>query len=160
MRTIIRQRILSFLTQGLTPPELALTIALGVTIGLFPVLGMTTLLCTLAAFSLRLNLPALQSINWSLAPLQVLLIIPFTHAGAWIFGGTGISLSLTELQSLMETDLLGTIERYLFAVLRGVGAWTIAAVPTALLLYGISLPVLTRMAASLNNSIHQQSEGT
>lgn len=150
----MKERIIGFLKQGLTPRELALTIALGATLGVFPVLGMTTILCTLAAVTLRLNLPALQSVNWVMAPVQLLLLIPFTHAGAWVFGGTGITLSLTEVRMLMETDLLGTIRQFLSAVLRGVSVWALAAIPVATVVYVISLPVLQRMAQLID--INQQ----
>lgn len=149
---MVREKIVGFLKQGLTPRDLALTIALGSVIGVFPVLGMTTILCTLAAVTLRLNLPALQSINWAMAPLQLLLLIPFTHAGAWVFGGSGISLSLAELKALMEADLMATIGRYLSAVLRGVGVWAILAMPVGAILYAAFLPLLTRIARVVNPS--------
>ena len=150
MRTIITQKITEFLKQGLTPVELAWTISLGVTIGVFPVLGMTTILCALAAVTFRLNLPAIQSINWAMSPLQLLLLIPFTHAGAWIFGGSGISVNLAELKLLMESDLLGTMERYLLAVLRGIAAWTLIALPTAILLHWVTLPLISRVARTFS----------
>ena len=83
---MVREKIVGFLKQGLTPRDLALTIALGSVIGVFPVLGMTTILCTLAAVTLRLNLPALQSINWAVAPLQLLLLIQIMFQELfWIF---------------------------------------------------------------------------
>lgn len=150
----VKEKIIGFLKQGLRPHDLALTIALGATLGVFPVLGMTTILSTLAALALRLNLPALQSINWAMSPVQLVLLIPFTHAGAWVFGGTGIMLSLAEVKMLMETDLLGTIARFLSAVLRGVGVWALVALPTGALLYVASLPFLSRMAQVLD--INQQ----
>ncbi|HUB58966.1 MAG TPA: DUF2062 domain-containing protein, partial [Candidatus Micrarchaeia archaeon] len=48
--------ILQLLRQGVTPEKLALSIALGAALGVFPVLGTTTALCALAALLLRLNL--------------------------------------------------------------------------------------------------------
>lgn len=155
MTRTLTEKVIAFLKQGLTPHDLALTVAIGVTMGIFPVLGMTTILCTLAAVTLRLNLPALQSVNWAMSPVQLLLLIPFTHAGAWVFGGTGITLSLAEVKILMETDLLGTIAQFLTAVLRGIGLWALIAVPIGVVLYMVSLPFLTR-AARLVNVAKQQ----
>ena len=37
------------LKQGITPEKIALTIALGMALGIFPILGSTMLLCALAA---------------------------------------------------------------------------------------------------------------
>lgn len=155
MTRTLSEKTIAFLKQGLTPHDLALTIALGATLGVFPVLGMTTILCTLAAVTLRLNLPALQSVNWVISPVQIILLIPFTHAGAWVFGGSGITLSLAELKILMETDLLGTIGQFLTAVLRGIGVWALIAVPIGTVLYMVTLPFFRR-AARLVNVAKQQ----
>jgi uncharacterized protein (DUF2062 family) len=46
------------------PRKISLCIALGFALGVFPVLGMTTLLCAFSAFALRLNLPAIQVVNF------------------------------------------------------------------------------------------------
>ncbi|MGD8948490.1 MAG: DUF2062 domain-containing protein, partial [Desulfobacterales bacterium] len=48
-----------FLRQGLSAKKLTLCLALGITIGTFPVLGMTTILCTLAALIFKLNMPVI-----------------------------------------------------------------------------------------------------
>lgn len=61
-RRLIRP-ILDLLRQGVTPEKIALSLALGVALGVFPVLGSTTALCALAALVLRLNLPAIQIVN-------------------------------------------------------------------------------------------------
>jgi uncharacterized protein (DUF2062 family) len=60
---------------------IALSIALGVTLGVTPVLGSTTVLCLLAALVFRLNVPALQLVNCGMYPLQLALPIPFLRVG-------------------------------------------------------------------------------
>ena len=52
--------ILGLLRQGLAPRELALCLALGTGIGLFPVLGISTPLLAVIALVQRLNLAAIQ----------------------------------------------------------------------------------------------------
>ena len=150
MKRIIEEKIMKFLKQGLTPHELALTIAVGSILGIFPVLGLTSLLCTLAAVLLRLNLPAIQSVNWLMSAIQISLLIPFTHAGAWLFGGTGIMLNLNEVIVLLRTDFMGTVAQFMGAVLRGVAVWSIIAVPVGVTLYVGLLPVLVRAANVLD----------
>jgi uncharacterized protein (DUF2062 family) len=71
---------------GVTPRELALCLALGTAIGLIPVLGVSTLLCALAALLLGLNMAAIQLVNYLLAPLQIILIIPLLRLGERIVG--------------------------------------------------------------------------
>ena len=74
---------IELLRQGMSPEKIALTIALGIMLGVTPVLGSTTLLCTLAALALRLNLPAIQLVNAVVYPLQIILLIPFFKLGAF-----------------------------------------------------------------------------
>src|SRR4029077_19367671 len=55
----ITRPIVELLAQGVTPEKMALSLALGVALGVFPVLGTTTALCALVALLWRLNLPAI-----------------------------------------------------------------------------------------------------
>lgn len=74
-----------WLSQGVSPRRLALTLALGFAIGCIPVIGVPTLLCAALALALRLNLPAIQAANYVAMPLQLALIVPFVRMGGWIF---------------------------------------------------------------------------
>jgi uncharacterized protein (DUF2062 family) len=121
------------LLQGVSPGKLALALALGVVVGIFPVLGTTTALCALAAVSLRLNQPAIQVANYLAYPLQLLLFIPFFQAGAALLGAAPVTFTLSQLQAELSADLGGTMLRYLTANLRAVAAWAIVA-PVATLL--------------------------
>jgi uncharacterized protein (DUF2062 family) len=56
------QPLIDLLRQGVTPEKLALSIVLGLILGVFPVLGSTT---ALAALVLRPNLPTIQIVNSS-----------------------------------------------------------------------------------------------
>ncbi|MGD9080043.1 MAG: DUF2062 domain-containing protein, partial [Desulfobacterales bacterium] len=74
MISAIKEKILSvvksMLTGGMSLRKIALCISLGFVLGIFPVLGATSLLCTAAALALRLNLPAIQVVNYMVYPLQ------------------------------------------------------------------------------------------
>jgi uncharacterized protein (DUF2062 family) len=83
-RRLVRP-VLDLLRQGVTPEKIALSLALGVALGVFPVLGSTTALCALAALALRLNLPAIQIVNYFVYPLQIALLIPFFRLGERLF---------------------------------------------------------------------------
>lgn len=56
----ISKPVIKLLKQGMTPEKLAFTVAIGAVLAVFPVLGSTTILCTLAAMVLGLNLPVIQ----------------------------------------------------------------------------------------------------
>src|SRR5271166_5307916 len=61
-RKLIRP-VVDLLKQGVTPEKMALSLALGAAIGVFPAIGWTTALCAIAALALRLNLAAIQIVN-------------------------------------------------------------------------------------------------
>ena len=141
----VRDKIIAFLKQGLTPRDLALTIALGAVLGTFPVIGSTTLLCTAASLALRLNLPAIQSVNWAVSPLQLVLLIPLFNLGSSVFGGAGVALSLPELIGRMRTDLLGTIAEFLWITVQAIGVWSMVAPVAALTVFLMTFPLITRL---------------
>jgi len=67
---------------GLSPATIALILAVGLVLGVFPVYGCPTVLCVVAALALRLNVPALQLINQLVSPLQLALWVPLNRFGA------------------------------------------------------------------------------
>jgi uncharacterized protein (DUF2062 family) len=78
---------------GASPRRLAWSIALGLVVGINPLLGSTTLLCLGLAVLFRLNLAASQLANHLMYPVEILLIVPFLSAGAWAFRTGPIPLS-------------------------------------------------------------------
>ena len=63
----------------------AISLTVGIYLGVFPVIGTTTIMCLLAGFLFRLNHFILQSLNILLAPIQLLLVYPFLKAGRVLF---------------------------------------------------------------------------
>jgi uncharacterized protein (DUF2062 family) len=82
---------------GASPQKLAWSIALGLLIGINPILGSTTFLCLALAFVLRLNLAASQLANHIVYPLQLILVVPFIHLASRVFGTAPMPLSANEL---------------------------------------------------------------
>src|SRR6267154_4289891 len=83
-RRLVRP-ILNLLRQGITPEKIALSVALGAALGVFPALGWSTTLCAIAAIVLRLNLPAIQLVNYFVYPSQIVLLVPFFLCGEKLF---------------------------------------------------------------------------
>lgn len=132
------------LTQGATPGQLALAVALGLVIGAVPFLGITALICAAVAWALKLNQPAIQVANYLAYPLQIVLFIPFFHAGAELFGEPRVALGLDQLRAEVAADLAGTVGRYAAANLRAVTAWGLVAPFAVGLLYLVVRPLLAR----------------
>jgi uncharacterized protein (DUF2062 family) len=89
--------ILALLRMGASPEKLAWSIAIGLLIGINPLLGSTTVLCLVAASLFRLNLAASQLANHIVYPLELILIIPFIRIASRIFHSAPMPLSANEL---------------------------------------------------------------
>ena len=114
------------LKQGITPTRLAWSLALGAHLGVIPMLGVTTLLCTIVALPLRLNLVAIQAANWLVYPLQFVLLIPFFKAGAWLFRSGGFTLSPDEVLRMIQEDPWGSVHSLWESTWQAVVAWALA----------------------------------
>jgi uncharacterized protein (DUF2062 family) len=142
--------MLAQLRQGITPRKIALTLALGLILGLFPILGTTTALCLLAGLFLKLNQPIIQLVNWVAAPLQIPGIYGFVRVGEWLTHSPPISFSITALLLAFRASPLEFLKQYGTTGLRGVLAWLLIAPGIAALLYVIALPILARMSRRLH----------
>jgi hypothetical protein len=81
------------LSQGLSAHQLALAVAVGLTIGVLPTIWGSSLICVLISWRLGLNQLAVQTINYLVYPLQLILFVPFAIWGCRLcpdwFAATG-----------------------------------------------------------------------
>ena len=146
----LRRKILvplfKLLSEGLAPSRLALCIAVGVVIGTIPVLGVSTVLCTIVALLFRLNLPAIQLAQWAMAPIQLLLIIPFVRLGEWLLRAPPQPLSLKAGAALMQQGVGAAVVALWDAIVHASLAWALVAPVVILLLNKILTPIFKRAA--------------
>lgn len=130
-----------WLSQGISPRRLALTLALGFAIGCIPVVGIPTVLCAGLALALRLNLPAIQMANYVAMPLQLVLILPFVRLGRWILPVH--AAQAFDPRALLHLPTLN-LTAHAAAALGGMAgeallAWLLVAIPgVALLTYALT----------------------
>ena len=136
--------ILDLLRQGVTPEKLALSIALGLTLGVFPVLGSTTALCALAALMLRLNLPAIQIVNYFVYPLQIALLIPFFRAGEKLFRAPHLPLSVPQIYAMIHANMAEAIRMLWTTTWHAMVVWCLLAPFVATLVYIALVPIFRR----------------
>jgi uncharacterized protein (DUF2062 family) len=141
----IGRPILDLLRQGVTPDKLALSLALGAAIGVFPVLGTTTALCALVALLLRLNLPAIQIVNYFVYPAQIALLIPFFRAGEKLFGAQHLPLSLTQIVVMVRESLWGAVRMLWTTIWHAAVVWCFVAPVFFGFAYLILAPILRRV---------------
>lgn len=132
---------MAILKRGTEPKQLALSAALGITLGLFPICGVTVMLCGLAAACLgsQCHTPTLMLANFVATPIELSLIVPFLRFGEWIIN----SEQHFELSSdAFKKIVTGQATRDLFyGVLHVVLGWIVAAPVIFGALYWIFLPI-------------------
>lgn len=129
--------VMDLLKQGVTPEMLALSIALGFTIGIIPLMGVSTAICAILAISLRLNIVAIQLVNYIAYPLQLLLYIPFIKAGEKIFSFTSSDFTISEIVKLFHEGFIQAVQVLWIANLQGIFVWVMIAAPFSITLYFI-----------------------
>jgi uncharacterized protein (DUF2062 family) len=149
LRVRVAEPLLLLLKQGLAPQTLALSLALGATLGLFPVLGATTALCVAAGIGFRLSHPALQLANYAVYPLQVPLILVFVRLGERLVGAAPMPLSLPRLMESLRENPLAFLARFGWTSLHGILGWiTVAPLVGGALYLGL-VPLLRYTARRL-----------
>jgi hypothetical protein len=149
LRRYVMNPVLALLEQGLTPKKLALSLALGVVCGLFPVLGATTLLCVAFGFALRLSHAALQLANYLVYPLQVALILGFVRLGERTLNASPMPFSVSAIVAAARENPALFLERFGLTGLHAILGWALVAPLLAAGLYVALLPLLRTAAARL-----------
>jgi uncharacterized protein (DUF2062 family) len=141
--------LLNLLRQGLAPRDLALCVALGVGVGLFPVLGVSTPALTVLALTLRLNLAAIQLVSYAIAPLQLALIIPFMRLGEIVLGSTPQPMTISAAMELLTEGVLFAIVTLWDAIIHATLGWLLIVPVLIFVSYKILVPILLRLSTTL-----------
>jgi len=143
-RRVVRP-VIGLLKQGVTPEKIALSIGLGVALGVFPALGWTTALCAIAALVLRLNLPAIQAVNYFMYPAQIALLIPFFRFGEKLFRAPHLPISVSQIYALIHASAWGAIKLLWTTTWHAIVVWALTAPLVVGLLFLILTPLLRRV---------------
>jgi len=95
LRSLLRQ-----LRGGVTPRRMAWSLALGMVIGINPSVGLTTFLVVILAWMLGLNQVASQIGSHIVAPLHLILFIPFIDLGVHLFHTGRLPMSRRQIEHL------------------------------------------------------------
>jgi len=143
-RRLVRP-ILDLLRQGVTPKKMALSLALGGALGVFPALGCSTLLCAIVALVLRLNLPAIQIVNYFVYPVQIAMLVPFFRLGEKLFRAAPLPFSVPQIQGMFHANAWAAIRLLWTTTWHAIVAWGLIAPVFVGLAYLILTPILRRV---------------
>jgi uncharacterized protein (DUF2062 family) len=142
-RRIVRP-VIDLLKQGVTPEKMALSLALGAAFGVFPALGWTTSLCAIIALVFRLNLPAIQIVNYFMYPAQIALLLPFFRLGEKLFGAPHLPISVSQIYAMIHASVWGAIKLLWTTTWHAIIVWIILAPLFVAIAYAILVPLLRR----------------
>ena len=149
-RTFWQRRVLdpvvAQLTQGITPEKIALTIAVGSALALFPILGTTTLLCFLAGIALRLNQPIIQAVNYLCTPIHIPLIYVCVRAGEWLFAAPQRPFKIRVVAKLLWEEPMRFFNEFGATGFHAIVIWAIFVPFWITTLYYTALPILREIA--------------
>lgn len=143
----VLQPVKAQLTQGITPDQVALTVVVSGCLSIFPLFGLTTLLCFLAGTWLKLNQPLIQAINWLFLPIHVALLLPF-YKSSELLGAPHIHLHL--FMAAYHSGHYGELLQYWRNILGGIVVWAIVSPICAVPIYF----VLRTACRMMTNKIH------
>jgi uncharacterized protein (DUF2062 family) len=145
LRATAKRSAVLWLSQGISPRRLALTLALGFAIGCIPVIGIPTVLCATVALALRLNLPVIQAANYAAMPLQLALIVPFMRLGRWLVTTESSRLVYPRaFFTLSASDIASHMGRMAGQALL---AWLLVAIPAVAFMTAMLTLMLRRIPA-------------
>ncbi len=126
--------VVGLLKHGADPDRLAWSLALGVVIGINPLLGSTTLVVLALAAVFRLNLVASQVGNHAMYPMQLLLFPVFIKLGSLIFG--------TQKLPIHGKELFEAVKRHPWDTTKLLWTWEWHALIVWVVLAAIALPAI------------------
>ena len=139
--------IVGQITQGVTPQKIALSIALGLSLGIIPILGITTMLCAVAGIRLKLNQPVIQLVNWLVYPLQLAFLLVFVRIGEWMTHAPHVSFSISDLVQRFHESPGKFFQEFSMTGLHGLVAWLFIAPILTAITYSVLIHPLKKLAA-------------
>ncbi|CAL1351995.1 unnamed protein product [Linum trigynum] len=127
------------LRRGMEPKQLAFSAALGFTLGVFPICGVTALLCGMAIALLgsRCHAPTVMLANLIATPIELSLVVPFLRFGEVIIGGPHFPLTSDALKKVLTGEASHEVVQ---SVLHALLGWLVAAPAILGALFVILLP--------------------
>jgi hypothetical protein len=135
-----------------SPRKAVLSITVGFYLGLFPIVGLTTLLCLLATFLFRLNPLIIQAVNFSVFPLQLISIYPFLKVGRILFFTRKDLLSVVSLKQLLTADGWDYFCYWCESVAGGIAVWFIFSILTGVFMYHFLLQAAKKYYLNLTQT--------
>lgn len=140
------------MTQGVSPEKVALTLAVGGVLALFPVPGTTTILCLLAGIALGLNQVIIQAVNGLCALIWVPAQIGFVRLGQAITRAPETAIHLRQMGELLRRHPAEFFRQFGATGVHALMGWAIVAPLLIPLAYFAARPALRAAARRIEQA--------
>ena len=138
----LKQIIREYLAKGLSQKRIAVAIAVGLSLGIFPIYGPMSLLCIGLGWATGLNAPILLAGVYAMTFAKPLLILPFLKIGEWVFQADPMGVSLVELTRRFSMSPGGTLAEFAWSFVHAMVGWLVTLPLLLPFLYFTSLSLV------------------
>jgi uncharacterized protein (DUF2062 family) len=150
IQRVVVQPMMKLLRMGATPEQLAWSLAVGIVVGVNPLIGSTTLVVLALAGAFRLNVVASQVGNHVMYPLELILFPVFVKLGSMLFATAKLPLEGRGLMMAFKTHPWATTKLLWVWEWHALVVWAVcAAVALPVIAMGLR-PVLAKMLRRVN----------
>ncbi len=148
IKDTIIQPLLALLKQGISSEKLSLTLALGVSFGIMPFLGINSIILTGLALMFHLNIAAIQLVNYAVYLLQIVFFVPFLKLGQFIFLSSETTLNFDGIFDQITLHFWESIAEIWHIVFSGL----LISIPLSFIIYYSSKPFFYKQEQKLKLS--------
>ncbi|TYZ63045.1 hypothetical protein PybrP1_010088 [[Pythium] brassicae (nom. inval.)] len=144
----VKAPIVKLLKSGASPDSIALAMAFGVSGGIFPIPGVTSVPVMIAIYLFRLNPVAAMLTNYLCTPLNVASVPLFIYYGNAFFGGGSdgaADFSMSQFMEDVKADTINTLLLFRFTLLHAIYAWLVVLPVLTAAIYLVLTPILRRV---------------
>ena len=141
----LKATLITQLKQGATPEKLSQSIVAGLLIGVFPLMGVTTILSGVAGALFKLNHIAVQAVTYAMYPVQLIMIPIYIKVVSLMIGAEDVPIRPDLILKLFAEDWLSCLKKYAWISLVAVILWTLVSAVIFNLLQKIFLKVVLKL---------------
>jgi len=141
IKNVIKQQ----LAQGVSVEKLSQSLTCGVLIGCFPLIGFTTGLAALFGFMFKLNHVVVQTANYLMYPIQILLIPVYIKLSGLIIDIHDLPIRPDLIVKSFVENPIYFMQQYGFVTLIALGIWFVASFILYFILQKVFQPIITKL---------------
>lgn len=142
----LKETIKNQITQGATPEKISQSLSAGILIGCFPLLGFATGLAAVFGIVLKLNHLILQTVNYMMYPVQIVLIPVYIKVVSLIVDVGDVPIRPDLILQAFQADWVQFLKTYSLIGLYAVILWLIVSSVLFMILPKVFLPAIKKLS--------------